>query len=49
MVAAVTVSALTVVQSRINGRLGDELDDGILAAWISFTVGLVAISLIACS
>lgn len=46
MVAAVTVSALTVVQSRINGRLGDELDDGILAAWISFTVGLIAISLI---
>ena len=46
MVAAVVVSALTVVQSRINGQLGKELDDGILAAWISFVIGLVAIVVI---
>lgn len=49
MVAAVLVSALTVVQSRINGQLGQELNDGILAAWISFSIGLVAITLVVVS
>ena len=43
MVGTVVVSALTVLQSRINGELGQELDDGILAAWISFVIGLIAI------
>ncbi len=46
MAAAFLVSALTVVQSRINGQLGEELQDGFLAAWISFAVGLIAISVI---
>lgn len=40
---AIFVGALTVIQSRINGRLGALIDDGIFAAWISFSVGLVAI------
>ncbi|HAM22322.1 MAG TPA: hypothetical protein DCQ04_08605 [Actinobacteria bacterium] len=46
MVGTVVVSALTVLQSRINGELGQELDDGILAAWISFVIGLIAIVVI---
>lgn len=49
MVAAVAVSALTVVQSRINGELGQDLNDGILAAWISFAIGLVAIAIVVVS
>lgn len=43
---AVIVGLLAVVQSRINGQLGDELDDGLAAAWISFAVGLVAVALV---
>lgn len=35
------VGALTVIQSRINGRLGVVVSDGIFAAWISFGVGLL--------
>lgn len=46
MIGAVLVSALTVVQSRINGELGKDLNDGLLAAWISFTIGLVVIAII---
>lgn len=46
MVAAVLASALTVVQSRINGELGKELNDGFLAAWISFGIGLIVIAII---
>ncbi len=46
MVGAVFVGALTVLQSKINGELGAELEDGFFAAWISFSVGLVAIAVI---
>ena len=49
MVAAVGVSALTVVQSRINGQLGKDLNDGFLAAWISFGLGLIVITVIVLS
>ncbi len=45
---SVGVGAATVVQSRINGRLGDLLDNGLLAAWLSFGVGLVALGLVFC-
>lgn len=48
-VGAVGVSAATVVQSRINGELGRQLDDGFLAAWISFGVGLIAIVVVVLS
>lgn len=40
-VGAFVVGLLVVLQSRINGALGELLDDGLLAAWISFSVGLV--------
>lgn len=43
MCGAIVVGALTVLQSRINGRLGAVLENGIFAAWISFGVGLVAL------
>lgn len=46
MVGAVFVGALTVLQSKINGELGAELGDGFFAAWISFSVGLIAIAAI---
>ena len=46
MVGAVFVGALTVLQSRINGELGAKLGDGFFAAWVSFSVGLVVISVI---
>lgn len=44
--AAVVVAALTTVQSRINGQLGHDLGSGLVAAWISFLVGLIAVSLL---
>ena len=34
------------VQGRINGELGDITNDGVLAAVVNFTVGLVGLSLI---
>lgn len=40
MAGAFIIGALSVVQSRINGELGQVLQDGILAAFISFSVGL---------
>jgi transporter family-2 protein len=46
MVGAVFVGALTVLQSKINGELGAKLGDGFFAAWISFSVGLIAITAI---
>jgi len=46
MVGAVFVGALTVIQSKINGELGAALGDGFFAAWISFSVGLIAITAI---
>ncbi len=46
MVAAFTVGLLSVVQSRINGALGELLEDGLFAAWLSFTVGLLVVGVI---
>lgn len=48
-IGAIFVGSLTVVQSRINGRLGEIVENGIFAAWISFGVGLLTlIVLVAC-
>ena len=44
--AAVAVAALTAVQSRINGQLGHDIGSGLVAAWISFLIGLIAVSLL---
>ncbi len=38
---AVLIGALTALQARINGSLGAELGDGIVAAAVSFSSGLV--------
>ena len=38
---AVSIGAMTAVQARINGVLGVRVDDGIVAGFISFAVGLV--------
>ena len=46
---AVLVGVLTAVQARINGQLGLRLDDGLVAAAVSFTSGLlilIALSLV---
>ncbi len=40
---AVAIGIMTAVQARINGVLGVELDDGVVAGLLSFTVGLVAL------
>jgi len=47
VVGAVVCGALVATQSRINGELGHQLDDGYLAAFISFGSGLVVLSIIA--
>jgi bacterial/archaeal transporter family-2 protein len=44
--AAIVVGALFAVQGRINGELGRELGDGMLAAAISFVGGLVILGLL---
>lgn len=44
---AVVCGALVALQSRINGELGAELDDGYLAAFISFGFGFVVMAVIA--
>ncbi|QYH35532.1 DMT family transporter [Salinibacterium sp. M195] len=44
--AAVVAGALTATQSRINGQLAVELQDSTLAAFISFSLGLVILTLI---
>lgn len=41
---AVAIGAMTAIQARVNGQLGVRLDDGILAGWVSFAVGLVLLS-----
>lgn len=43
---AILVGVLTAVQARINGQLGLRLDDGFVAAVISFGSGLVALILL---
>lgn len=40
---AVVVGALTALQARINGQLGQRLDDGFMAALISFGSGLLVV------
>lgn len=46
VLAAVAVGVLTALQARINGSLGDAIDDGYTAAVISFGSGLVIILLV---
>ncbi|UWF77053.1 MULTISPECIES: DMT family transporter [Microbacterium] len=43
---AVAIGAMTAAQARINGVLGVRIDDGIVAGFISFFVGLVAILIV---
>ena len=46
---AVAIGVMTAIQARINGVLGVRVDDGVFAGLLSFSVGLVALSvLIAC-
>ncbi len=44
--AAVGIGALTAAQARINGQLGVRLDDGFVAAFVSFGSGLLVLSVI---
>lgn len=46
VIGSLLAGGLTATQSFINGQLGQQLDNGILAAWISFTGGLVVIALV---
>lgn len=41
---AVAIGAMTAIQARVNGQLGVRLDNGILAGWVSFAVGLMLLS-----
>ncbi len=43
---AASIGAMTAVQARINGVLGARVDDGIVAGFISFAVGLVALIIV---
>lgn len=47
MIGAFIVGALTVGQSQINGELGQLMGDGVFAAWISFSVGLGCVLVVA--
>lgn len=40
---AVAIGVMTAIQARINGVLGVRLDDGIVAGFVSFSVGLLAL------
>lgn len=44
--SAVSIGVMTAIQARINGVLGVTLDDGILAGFVSFSVGLIALVLL---
>ena len=46
VVGSILAGALTATQSFINGQLGRELQNGILAAWFSFVGGLIVILLV---
>ncbi|MER7796237.1 DMT family transporter [Microbacterium sp. NPDC096154] len=46
VLGAVAVGLLTAIQSRINGALGRALDDGIVAAVISFGSGLATVAVL---
>lgn len=41
---AVAIGAMTAIQARVNGQLGVRVDNGILAGWVSFAVGLLLLS-----
>lgn len=43
LAGAVAVGVLTAIQARVNGQLGARLDDGLVAAVISFGSGLLAL------
>ncbi|MBN8425580.1 DMT family transporter [Microbacterium esteraromaticum] len=43
---AVAIGVMTAVQARINGVLGVRLDDGIIAGFVSFAVGLTALLIV---
>lgn len=45
---AVAIGVMTAVQARINGVLGVRVDDGIVAGFLSFGVGLVALGAVIC-
>ena len=47
VLGAVLIGALTALQARVNGSLGGELGDGVLAGGISFGSGLVVVLAIA--
>jgi transporter family-2 protein len=47
--AAVLAGAATAVQARANGSMGDRLDDGLWAAFLAFSVGLVLLVVIVAS
>lgn len=47
VLGAVPIGALTAVQARVNGSLGAELGDGVLAGGISFGSGLVVVLILA--
>jgi len=44
--AAFAIGTLVAIQSRLNGELGDRLDDGIASAVVSFSSGLVVLLII---
>jgi transporter family-2 protein len=43
---AVAIGVMTAIQARINGVLGVRVDDGVFAGLLSFSVGLVALSVV---
>ena len=40
LAGAVAIGAMTAIQARVNGQLGVRIDNGILAGFVSFAVGL---------
>lgn len=44
--AAVLVGVLTAAQARINGQLGARIDDGLVAAFVSFGSGFVVVAIV---
>ncbi len=43
---AVAIGVMTAIQARINGVLGVRVDDGIVAGFLSFSVGLLALAIV---
>lgn len=43
---AVAIGVMTAIQARINGVLGVRVDDGIVAGFVSFSVGLLALAVV---